>query len=233
MIKLSTVKWYLKHIDMLQFIKYNFFSKIVIREKKYYLRPYKNAVLDLHKEARIYIKGKNADIGINKLKGSKAETYLRMSKGAVWNSNNGCSMYYNSDLEIKENAVFTSGFFTENTGSAIICTTGITIGDNVMMGRNNLIYDSDFHSIVNKNGIPRNPNREVVIGDHVWMTTNVTVLKGVTIEKGCIISANTTVTANIPEASIASGKSHANVVFQGVQWSRKYPGKRVEKLRLH
>lgn len=229
MIDYNKIKWYLKNIDMIKFIKYNFFSNIVVRDKSYYLRPYKNAVLDLHPEARIYIKGKHIDIGINKLKGSKAETYLRMGKGAIWYANNGCSMYYNSILEIKNDAVFTSGFFTENTGSAIVCTTGITLGDNVMMGRNILIYDSDFHSIVNKKGIPRNPNREVFIDDNVWLTSNISVLKGVHIEKGSIISSNTSVTTNIPEASIASGKSQASVIFSGVQWSRKYPGKKVDR----
>lgn len=226
MFNMNLVKWYFKNIDLVKFVKYNFFSENIVRDKKCYLRPYKNAVLDIDKSARIYVKGNHIDIGINKLKGSKAETYFRMGKNAVWNSNNGCCMYYNSDLEIKDYAVFTSGFFTENSGSTIICTTGITIGDNVMMGRNNLIYDSDFHSIVNGKGIPRNPNKEVTIEDNVWLTTNVIVLKGVKIERGSIVSANTTVTSNISGESIASGKSQANVVFRGVKWSRKYPGKR-------
>lgn len=221
---INLMKWYIKNIDLFQFFKYNFFSKNVIREDTHYLRPYKHAVIDLHKEARIYVKGKHIDIGINQLKGSKAETYLRMGKGAVWRSNNGCSMYYHADLEIKDNAVFSSGFFTENTGSAIICTKDITIGDNVMMGRNNIIYDSDFHSIVDHNNRILNPNRSVVIGDNVWITNGVTILKGVKVENGCIISANTTVTTKVPEASVASGLSQAKVVYQGIKWSRKYPG---------
>ena len=195
------------------------------------MRPYKNAVIDIDKDSRIYIKGKHIDIGINKLKGSKAETYLRMGKGAVWYSQNGCSMYYNTNLEIKAGAMFTSGFFTENTGSAIICTKSIVIGDNVMMGRNVLIYDSDFHSILDKRGMPRNFNQDVIIEDNVWLTTNVTVLKGVHIEQGCIISDHTTVTTSIPEMSIASGKSTAGVVFRGVRWSRKYPGERKKEVK--
>lgn len=231
MINWKRVKWYFRNIDLFQFVKYNYFSNCVVREKNYFLRPYKNAVLDIHKDARIYIKGNHVDIGINKLRGSRAETYLRMGKGATWNANNGCSLYYNAGLEIKDDAIFTSGFFTENSGSTIICTTGISIGDNVMMGRNNLIYDSDFHSIVNNKGIARNPNREVKIEDNVWLTTGVTVLKGVTIGSGSIISPNSVVTTSIPEASIASGKSQASVVFHGVKWSRKYPGKKLPERR--
>lgn len=220
------MKWYWKNIDLIQFIKWNFFSKSIIREDGHYIRPYKNAVLDIDKTARIYIKGKHVDIGINKLKNSKAETYLRMSKDSVWYANNGCSIYYNANLEIKENAVFKSGFFTENTGSSIICTTGITFGENVMMGRYNLIYDSDFHSILSKTGKVMNHNREIEIGDNVWITTNVTILKGVKIGAGSLISATSVVTTNVPENSIATGNANAKVVHQGVRWSRKYPGKR-------
>lgn len=220
------MKWYIKNINLPLYFKLNFFSKNIIREDKHYIRPYKNAVINIDKEAKIYIKGKHIDVGINKLKGSKAETYLRMSKGAVWYSNNGCSMYYNADLEIKENAIFTSGFFTENSGSAIVCTTKITIGDNVMMGRNNLIYDSDFHSMLSKTDKVMNYNREVSIADNVWITSNVTILKGVSIGAGSIVSANSTVTTAIPEESIAGGDSTAKVRHTGIKWSRKYPGRR-------
>lgn len=226
MSNIDRIKWYIKNIDLIKFVKYNFFSKNIIREGKSYLRPYKHAVIDIDKSAKIYLKGKCIDIGINKLKGSKAETYLRMSKGAVWHSNNGCSIYYGADLEIKENATFTSGFFTANTGSTIICTLDITLGDDVMMGRYNLIYDSDFHSILGRNDQPRNFNRPIKIGDHVWITSNVTVLKGVTIGNGCIVSSTSTVTTDLEPGVVAQGGSGAKAVFKGVKWSRKYPGRK-------
>lgn len=223
MADINLIKWYIKNINLFSFFKLNFISKNIVREDGHYIRPYKNAIINIDREAKIYIKGKHIDIGINKLKGSKAETYLRMSKGAIWYSNNGCSIYYNADLEIKENAIFTSGFFTENSGSAIVCTKKISIGDNVMMGRNNLIYDSDFHSMIGKNGKTMNPNREVVINDNVWITSNVTILKGVKIGEGSIISSNSTVTTSIPQDAIASGESTAKVKHTGIKWSRKYP----------
>ena len=229
MIKWDVVKWYLQNIDMIKFVKYNYFSKNVIRDKNCFLRPYKNAVIDLQKSSKIYIKGKHIDIGANKLKGSKVETYLRMGKNAVWNANNGAYLYYNSDLEIKDNAVFTNGFFSMNTGCTIICTTSITLGNNVMMGRNNIIYDSDFHSILNKNNEPMNYNRKVVIEDNVWLTTGVVILKGAKVGQGSILTSNTVVTANVPPESIASGNNNAEVRFSGVKWSRKYPGQMKKK----
>lgn len=70
-----------------------------------------------------------------------------------------------------------------------------------MMGRNIVIYDSDFHSIPGSDGNPVNYSKDVTIEDHVWLTNNVTVLKGVTIGKDSLISAMTLIRKDIPEKS--------------------------------
>ena len=67
--------------------------------------------------AKIILSGdKDLEIGINKLKGSKAETYLRMNDGAVWNCSNGADLFYNTVVEIKPDAVFNTGYFSANGG---------------------------------------------------------------------------------------------------------------------
>jgi acetyltransferase-like isoleucine patch superfamily enzyme len=46
---------------------------------------------------------------------------------------------------------------------------------------------------------------DVIIGDRVWIGDKATILPGVNIGKGSIIGANTVVTHNVPEYSIAIG----------------------------
>ena len=58
-----------------KFIYFNFLSPNVVRGDGWLL-PYRNAVLDLDKEARIYLDGGKLRIGINKLRGSHAETHV-------------------------------------------------------------------------------------------------------------------------------------------------------------
>lgn len=208
-------------ISFTKYIKYNYFSKNIIREKNVRLIPYKNAILDLSKDSRIYIKGKNLEIGINKLKGSRAETHVRMNGNAKWYANNGCGLFYNTVLEIKDNAVFESGFFTANGGSVIICAKHIKFGEDVMLGRNIIIYDSDHHQVWNEHYEMCNPAKDVVIEDHVWLTTDITVLKGVTIGRDSLITAMTLIRKDIPAHSFVSGGSTGKVIAECKGWSRK------------
>lgn len=144
-----------------------------------------------------------------------------MEENAVWNCKNGAYLFYNTVLEIKPNAVLDSGFFSANGGSVIIAHKKIMFGEDVMIGRNVIIYDSDFHSINNKEGIACNPPKPVIIGDHVWLTTNVMVQKGVTIGQDSLVTAYTVVNKDMPEHSIIGGKSIGHIINESVSWSRK------------
>ncbi|ALB47600.1 Coenzyme F420 hydrogenase/dehydrogenase, beta subunit C-terminal domain [Clostridium beijerinckii] len=217
---LGKVKFLLS-ISTIKFVKYNFLSKNIVREKGSYLIPHKNAILDLSKDSRIYVKGKNLEIGINKLKGSKAETHIRMNGNAKWYSNNGCDLFYNTVLEIKNNAVFESGYFSANGGSVIICAKHIKFGQDVMLGRNIVIYDSDHHQVLDEHYKMINNPKEVILEDHVWLTSNVTVLKGVRIEKNSLITAQTLIRKDCSENSLVSGGSSGKVVGKINGWDRR------------
>ena len=117
--------------------------------------------------------------------------------------------------------MFESKFFSANTGSVIVVGKHISLGHDVMMGRNIVIYDSDFHSIPGSDGNPVNYSKDVTIEDHVWLTNNVTVLKGVTIGKDSLISAMTLIRKDIPEKSLVAGIP-GNVLKDNACWSREY-----------
>lgn len=212
---------FLLSIDTVKFIKFNFFSKNIIRDNNCYIIPYKNAVIDLSKESRIHIKGQNIEFGVNKFKGSKSETSLRMRGNAIWKSNNGCQLCHGTTIDINNNALFETGFFYMNSQSVIICSNHIRFGEDILLGRNNIILDNDHHKVFDANCNINNYSREVIIDDHVWLTTHVTVLKGVTIGGNCIITAKTLVRKDIPENSIVAGESDGKVVSKCTGWSRK------------
>ena len=208
-------------ISATKYIYYNYLSKNIVRKDGAKIIPYKGTILDLHPTARIYLRGKDLLICTNKLKKSKAEAHIRMNENAVWNCNNGAFLFYNTVLEIKPNAILESGYFSANGGSVIIAHKNIKLGEDVMIGRNVIIYDSDFHSLNNKEGIPCNPPKPVNIKDHVWLTTNIMVQKGVTIGEDSLITAYTVVNNDMPEHSIIGGKSVGEVIRDSVSWDRK------------
>lgn len=122
--------------------------------------------------------------------------------------------YYGSDIYLFKNGVLelgTNSFI--NSDCVIRCADKITIGDNCAISHYFKVLDSDFHSI---NGVKK--TSPVKIDDHVWIGTNVIVLKGVTIGEGCVIGAGSVVTKDIPPRTLACGNP-AKVIKEDIEWA--------------
>ncbi len=210
--RISTFKW----------VYYNYFSRNVIRRGIARIIPYKNTILELDKTSQIRIYGdRDLVLGLNKLKRSKAETHIRLGADSVWNVYHGGLLFYNTVVEVKSNAEFNTGFFSANGGSVIVVDKKIEFGEDVMLGRNVIIYDSDFHQIRDKNGNMKNPPETVTIEDHVWITGNSMVLKGVTIGVDSLVTAYTVVNKDVPPHSIVAGDSQGKIVKNEINWNRE------------
>ena len=89
------------------------------------------------------------------------------------------------------------------------CINGpITIGNNVMMGREVLIYtrrhrDDSIDFPMREQGMAE--VRPVIIEDDVWIGSRVIILPGVTSGRGSIIGAGAVVTKDIPANVVAIG----------------------------
>jgi acetyltransferase-like isoleucine patch superfamily enzyme len=68
----------------------------------------------------------------------------------------------------------------------------IIIGESCLFSSNIDFRTSDSHSIVNMNGERINPSEDILIGNHVWIGTKVTCLKGVIVADNCIVAATST-----------------------------------------
>lgn len=85
-------------------------------------------------------------------------------------------------------------------------SANITISDDVLLGWNVEIIDSDFHSIdpkQRKNSFY--DSRGVMISRNVWVGSNVTILKGVRIGENTVIASGSVVVNDIPENVVAAG----------------------------
>lgn len=94
------------------------------------------------------------------------------------------------------------------SGCGICVQNKISIGNNVLMGANVFIADTDFHPTEPQNRRFSRTNvraEEVIIEDNVFIGMNSTILKGVRIGKNSIIGAHSLVTRNIPANVIAAG----------------------------
>ena len=216
------IKW-LHSISVIKYLYYNYFCKNIHREEKSFLIPYNGAVIDIHRTSIIYISGGNLQIGANRFRNSRAETRIRMGRNAKWRCNNGCIMNYGSTIEVNEGGSFSNDFVYINTGSVILADNNIRLGNDIWIGRNCHIYDSDFHSMLYEDGSVRNHPRPVTIGDHVWVTNNVMILKGVTIEGNNVISPYTVVKRDVPFGAAVSNGTQQAITSDHVIWSKKKP----------
>jgi len=58
----------------------------------------------------------------------------------------------------------------------------------------------------------------IVIGDHVWIGLNATILKGVRIADGSVVAAGAVVTRDVPGNTLAGGVP-ASKIKENVTWS--------------
>lgn len=105
-------------------------------------------------------------------------------------------------------------------GTRIWSAEKILIGNNVLISHNCNIIDTDSHeidhiqraegfrNIVNgghsivKGNVETSP---IVLGDYVWLSYNVNVLKGVVIGEGAIVGAGSVVTKNVDPFTVVAG----------------------------
>lgn len=84
---------------------------------------------------------------------------------------------------------------------------GVTVGDNVIVSRQNIIVDFDhfyenINTLINQQGINR---KTVMIEEDVWVSSHCVITKGIKIERGAVIGAGSVLTKSIPAYSVAGG----------------------------
>jgi len=118
---------------------------------------------------------------------------------------NACS------LMVGKKGVLIIGNNVGMSSTAIVCNEKIEIGDNVKLGGNVVIYDTDFHSLDFRERMNREldttgtKTKPVIIGKNAFIGAHSTILKGVTIGDNAIVGACSVVTKNIPANEIWAG----------------------------
>lgn len=173
-----------------------------------------NCYVCIHKSAKINLK--NGHFAFNRFIKKKDPFIgnMELYENATINVENTFFIHSGSDIMVFNNATLNLGSGYINRYAKIRCYDNITIGNNVAISENFTIWDSDAHAIVGKETEKTKP---IVIGNHVWIGTNVTVLKGVSIGDGAIIAAGSVVTKDVPANALAAGVP-AKVIKQNVEW---------------
>jgi acetyltransferase-like isoleucine patch superfamily enzyme len=116
-----------------------------------------------------------------------------------------------SMLIVRDGAQLIIGNNVGMSGSTIICHKEVNIGDNVKIGGNACIYDTDFHSLnsneraITEEDKSKTKSKKVILENNVFIGAHSTILKGVTIGENSIVGACSLVSKDVPANEIWGG----------------------------
>lgn len=125
-----------------------------------------------------------------------------------WRSNPSGGGQQRSIFTLKDGASLEIGNNVGISNSTVYCRERIVIEDNVLVGVNCVIYDTDCHSIdynqrlAGEEGAKHAP---VVIREGAWIGGHCIILKGVTVGTHSVIGAGSVVTKDIPDYELWAG----------------------------
>lgn len=122
----------------------------------------------------------------------------------------GCSIRNNGNLTFGKN-------FGAGKNCFISCADEISFGDDILFAWNGTVRDSDGHNIY-VNGQEKSSHKPVHIGNHVWIASEVKILKGVSIPDNCVIALGSVVTKPFNERNILIGGYPAKKLQENVSW---------------
>lgn len=108
--------------------------------------------------------------------------------------------------------------FHTSATAKIICYKKIIFGSDVLIGWNTEIIDGDAHKIIDEFGIRSNNDREIKIGNHVWIGANSKIMKGACIGDNSIIASNTMLLSNMNMDGIVVGGLPNRILKQNINW---------------
>lgn len=116
---------------------------------------------------------------------------------------------YRTILTVYESGQLTIGNNTGLSNSMIVCRKSVFIGSNVNIGANNVIYDTDMHSVDYEKRMGNLSqyvrSEPVVIEDGAWICGHCIILKGVHIGRRSVVAAGSVVTHDIPDNELWGG----------------------------
>jgi acetyltransferase-like isoleucine patch superfamily enzyme len=127
---------------------------------------------------------------------------------SCWLNNKSGGGQTKLSLVTEKNGKISIGKNVGISNSTIYSSSQVTIEDNVWIGVNNVIYDTDFHSIYYDDRMNGNINiksKPVIIEQGAWIGGHCIILKGVTIGAYSVIGAGSVVTQNVPAREVWGG----------------------------
>ena len=165
-----------------------------------------NNIIRIGKKTKLYnltifIRGDNHILSI--------EDNCIIKGGSLWFEDSSCKILIGKDTTIESVHLAV----TENAST-------ISIGSDCMFSDSIVLRTGDSHAIIdNDKDIKINAAQNISIGNHVWIGSRCTILKGVVVGNNAIIGTGSIVTKNVESNSVSVGIP-SKVIKRNVRWTR-------------
>ena len=130
------------------------------------------------------------------------------------------SIGHGSKLSVRGNLTLGADF-NMTAESTIVCAHQISFGNDCLLSWDILIMDTDEHPIINQDGIRTNPDKPILVGNHVWIGCKCTLLKGTEIPNNAIVAAGTLLTSAFSGENQVIGGNPPAVIREEVRWEHQ------------
>lgn len=117
----------------------------------------------------------------------------------------------------KKSKVFFGKNFSAGNNFYISSNASVVFGDDVLLGWNISVRDSDGHCLI-ENGMEKSNKKEITVGNHVWIGSDTTIFKGVSIQDNSVVASHAVVTKAFRKSNILIGGFPASIIKENIDW---------------
>lgn len=119
----------------------------------------------------------------------------------------------------KQSTIQFGELFNAGKNFFLSCNGKISFDDDILLGWNVSVRDNDGHTIVEQ-GVENEHTKPIKIGKHVWIGSDVLLLKGCEIADNNVVATRACVTKQIRDENCIIGGLPARVIKKHIEWRR-------------
>ena len=185
----------------------------VVVSHRTYLRELHGKVVLPEKVERAMVKIGFGDVGHYDRKRSRG---IWQVSGTV-SFGGKASIGHGSKLSVRGHLTLGNGF-NMTAESTIVCAKDIHFGDDCLLSWDILVMDTDEHPLYDKEHKRINPDKPIIVGNHVWIGCKCVLLKGAEVPDNTVLAAGTLLTSAFSGEQQVIGGNPPSILKREVRW---------------
>ena len=149
--------------------------------------------------------------------------YDRKRSRGIWQVNGTvsfggkASIGHGSKLSVRGDLKLGAGF-NMTAESTIVCAKEITFGNDCLLSWDVLVMDTDEHPLYDKDNERINPDKPIIVGNHVWIGCKCVLLKGAEVPNDTVLAAGTLLKSAFAGENQVIGGNPPSILKREVHW---------------